>query len=214
MSNTVKSHTVEEGEAVDEVVHGGLGVHAANQLLGVVAEQLKGGNHGQAAVGQLLGLGLLELLSGLALALGVTEDEEAPVVDGADEEDHLEPAKGGDGLDGGNAVGDRGERHARGDVTGELEHLGHDVAKDGKLGNTAVLELGSAVLVEGLLVDVGGQAQGVKEAHGGDGAELVLVRHLEGRAAAHARHGGESSGRAEGKEDGGAIGVEIGRGVL
>ena len=41
MSNTVKSHIVEEGEAVDEVVHGGLGVHAANQLLGVVAEQLE-----------------------------------------------------------------------------------------------------------------------------------------------------------------------------
>ena len=34
---TVKSHLVEEGEAGDEVVHGGLGVHAANQLLGVVA---------------------------------------------------------------------------------------------------------------------------------------------------------------------------------
>jgi len=35
--DTVKSHLVEEGEAGDEVVHGGLGVHAANQLLGVVA---------------------------------------------------------------------------------------------------------------------------------------------------------------------------------
>jgi len=62
--DTVKSHLVEEGEAGDEVVHGGLGVHAANQLLGVVAVKQVGeagdevvhGGLGVHAANQLLGV--------------------------------------------------------------------------------------------------------------------------------------------------------------
>jgi len=203
----LSDNLIEEGEAV--VVVGSLGVHAANELLGVVAKKLEDGNHGKAAVGELLGLGLLELFCGLSLALSVTKGEEAPVVDGTDEEDHLHPAKGGDGLDGGNTVGDGGEGDARGDLSGELEHFGDDVSEDGKLGYASVLELSSAVIGEGLRIDVGGEAKGVEEANGGDGTELALEAHLEGRAGASHAGGGEGRSRGEeGGEEGGAVGNE------
>lgn len=166
---------VKEGKTSDEVV---ASIHAANKGLGVVAKELKGGDHGKAAVVQLLVLSLSEFLSGLALALSVSEDEEAVVVDSADEEEHLEPAESRDGLDGGNTVGDGGEGDAGGDISGELEHLRHNVANDGELGNAAVLELGSAVLLE---VIGSGKAKGIPEAKGTSGAGLGLEGHLQGR---------------------------------
>jgi len=67
----------------------------------------------------------------------------------------LQPAKGRNGLDGSNAVGDGGEGDSRGDLSRELVHLRDDVSKDGELGNTSVLELSGSVLVKLLLVDVG-----------------------------------------------------------
>ena len=52
-------------------------------------------------------------------------------IDETDKEDHLEPSKGWDGLDGGNAVGDGGEGDSWGDLSWELEDLRNDVTKDG-----------------------------------------------------------------------------------
>ena len=86
------------------------------------------------------------------------------VVHVADQERHLEPAQGGDGLDGGDTVGDRLEGDARGDVAAELGDLRDDVTDDGKHAHAAVLELGGAVESELLLVNVLGQAQRVEEA--------------------------------------------------
>lgn len=134
------------------------GVHATDKTLGIVSQKLQDGNHGKAAVRQLLLLSLLQLLGRLSAAGGVTQDQEATVVDGTDQEEHLHPTKGRHSLDGGNTVGDGLEGHTRGDLTRELEDLRHDVANDGKLGHAAVLQLGSTVVSEGLSIDVLGQA--------------------------------------------------------
>jgi hypothetical protein len=200
---------VQEGEASDEVAVGGVVlVHAANEHLRVVAEELEGGEHGKAAVVELL-VGLGEsLLGGLegsetslvgqstSLASGVKG-----VVDVADEEDHLHPAEGRDGLDGGNAVGDGGERNARGDDAGESEELGNDVAEDSELANTAVLELSGSVESEGLSIDISGKREGIEVADGISDASLGLVAHLQGGGASHTRNGGEGGGADEGSED-------------
>ena len=143
-----------------------------------MAEELEHAKHGQTAVVELLVGGLELLLVGVVRLEAVGVGERSPagagralggqlVVDVADQEGHLEPAQGGDGLDGGNAVGDGGEGDAGGDVTRELGDLRDNVAQDGQLADTAVLQLGSPVEGEGLLVDVLGQAEGIEEACGG-----------------------------------------------
>ena len=143
-----------------------------HQVLGVVAEELKGGKHGKAAVLELVQLALLKLSGIKGWLASVEVSKEAVVVDGTDEEEHLGPAKSGDGVDGGNTVRDISESKAGGDLSGEGEDLRDDVSDDAKLGNTSVLEFGDTVGIEGLLIDVGGQSQGVEVAGGGDHCKL------------------------------------------
>ena len=114
---------------------------------------------------KLLGLGLGKLLSGLALALSVTKDKESVVVNGSDKEEHLHPAKGRDGLDGGNTVRNGLEGDSRSNLSRELEHFRDDVSKDGKLGNTAVLQFSGSVLSEGLGVDAGGKTERIEKSN-------------------------------------------------
>mmetsp|Transcript_13525 Transcript_13525/g.44165 ORF Transcript_13525/g.44165 Transcript_13525/m.44165 type:complete len:274 (-) Transcript_13525:63-884(-) len=188
---------VEEREASDEVVQA---VEAGDDIvLRVVAQQLEEGNHGEAAVLELAQLAALKLL-GLELRLARVEvAEEAPVIDGADQEDDLGPAEGRDGIDGGDTVRDVGELDARGNLAGEAVELRDDVADDGELGNAPVLELGGAVLRKGILVNVAGEVEGVEEAGGLDHAELVLVRGRHGESAgAHRRLRAGEAGRRKG----------------
>jgi hypothetical protein len=65
--------------------------------------------------------------------------EETVVVNGTDEEEHLGPTEGRDGIDGSNTVWDISEGKAWGDLTWPTEHLWDDVSDNAKLGNTAVL---------------------------------------------------------------------------
>jgi len=128
------------------------------------------------------------------------------VVNGSDEEKHLGPAEGGDNRKGSNTVRDIGTWDARGNVEWEAEDLGDDVSEHTELGNTSVLQLRDTVLVEGVLVDVGGKSERIEEASWGDNSELVLVRHGESRGGGgHTSRGGEGSGRAdeEGSSDSG-----------
>ena len=170
-----RSDDLQEGKASHELAHGGVaGVHAAHQHLGVVTEQLEHGKHGKTAVVELLVGGLKGLLVGLEGldALGGGEGGRGAlggelVVNEADQEDHLEPAQGGDGLHGGEAVGDGVEGDARGDLAGEAEDLGEDVTQDGHLAHTAVLQLSESVEGERVLVNVLTEAQGVPEASRG-----------------------------------------------
>ena len=199
---------VEERKTSDEVV---TLVHTANEHLRVVTKQLEDGDHGKAAVLELLHLQLSELLRGLALALSVSEDQNSPVVHGPDEEEHLEPAEGRDGFDGGDSVRDGGKGEARSNLARESVHLRHDVSDDGELSDTAVLELSGSVLVELLLVDVLGESQGVEEADRGKDTRSILEAHLEGSGPAGAQASrGEGGDADEGGEDGN--GLEHGEG--
>ena len=148
--------------------HGALRVHTTHQLLGVVAEELEGGKHGQAAVVDLLGGGV-----GIRLTEpGIAGEGAGGAVGGqlevniADEGDDLCPAQGRDGLNGGNAVGDGLEGDARGDLAGETEDLRGDVAQDGQLAHTAVLQLSRPVEGEGVGIHVSGEGQGIEVTHG------------------------------------------------
>ena len=137
-----------------------------------MAEELKGGKHGKAAVLELVQLALLKF-SGVKDGLASFEvSEEAVVVNRTDEEEHLGPAKRWDGTEGGNTMWDIGESKAGGDLSGEGENLRDDVSNDTKHGNTSMLKLASAVLVESRLVDVGRQIKRVEVAGGGDHCKM------------------------------------------
>eukprot|EP00978_Attheya_sp_CCMP212_P004322 scaffold9446_cov42-Attheya_sp.AAC.2 len=196
MGNWIK---VKEGHSGDEVVQaiesGG------DQVLGVVTEELHGGEHGKTSV---LEFGELTLLERCWVKVGLARgkvSEVTKVVDGSDEEDHLEPSEGWDGINGGNAVGDIREGNSRGNFTRPPENLGGDVSEDAKLGHTAVLEFRGTVLVKGRLVNVLRQSKRIKEASGVDHTELVLIGHLCDRRRASRGSRRERSGRAD--EEGG-----------
>ena len=89
--------------------------------------------------------------------------EEAIVVSGTNGEEDLHPAKGRDGADGGNTVGDLRAWKAWGDVEGESEDFRDNISENSQHADTSVLELTDAVGIEGLLVDVGAQAKGIEE---------------------------------------------------
>ena len=118
----------------------------------------------------------------------------------ADEGDSLEYACAGDGVEGGEASLHGGEGQAVGDVTGKTGTSGsHNVAKDGKHGDTAVLVLDSAQALEALLIGISKEAEGIPEAKGRLGAKSVLEAHAE------AGGGGNAASRREGgnTDDGG-----------
>jgi hypothetical protein len=145
---------VQERQSSDQVL-----LNSRHKILGVVAEELHGCEHSKPPVVKLLVLSLLELLLALALRLSELEvAQKAVVVNGTDQEDHLQPAESRHSLDGSNAVGDGLKGDARSNVSGEFKNFWHDVPKYGQLGNASVLELRSAVLVKGSLVDILGQA--------------------------------------------------------
>ncbi len=124
------------------------------------------------------------------------------------EGDDLALALEGDGVgadEGGNAVG-VGVEGITGvvDVSRKVDSgPGHDLAQEGELGDTSVLDLDVTEAVESLLGDITREhAEGIEEPERGLSAELVLE-------SAHGRGGlghggwGESGGRAdEGGDDG------------
>ena len=98
----------------------------------------------------------------------------------SDEEDDLEEALAGDGIGavkGSEAVGDIRElAAAEVDGTAKVDTgTGDDVAKEGKHGNAAVLDLNVTEAVELGLVSVGDKAEGIEEAKRGLGTELYCL---------------------------------------
>jgi hypothetical protein len=218
------SLVVEEWKSSDEVVET---IESwGNQVLGIVTQQFQGGKHGKTPVLKL-GKSALLSLSGIKVWLAAVEvAEETIVVNGTDEE-HLGPAEGRDGINGGNTVWNIGEGEAGGDLTRPTEHLRYDVSENTKLAHAAVLQsetkgktnghdqsrarvnfwgmrrkahtlrLRSTVGIEGLLVDAGGKSQWIEESGRGDNSELVFVSHLDSRSAGSTLGRGESSSRAE-----------------
>ena len=100
-------------------------------------------------------------------------------LDEADESNDLGSAGGWDGVKGGKAVLYGGEWDAVSDVSRKADTGGgHQVAKDGKHGNAAVLGLDSAEAIESLLVSVLEEAQWIPEAKRSLSAQSVLEGHL------------------------------------
>ena len=118
--------------------------------------------------GELLVNGLLVPSGGLELgSLDVILAGSEAKLDQTDESDKLGNAGGRDGVEGSKASLHRGEGKSVGDVTWKSHAgSGHKVAKDGKHGNAAVLDLDSAKAVESLLVSVGEKAKRIPEAKG------------------------------------------------
>jgi len=182
---------------------------AAAKLL--VNHKAKDAHHGSTAIveldGTLLELGLLiegvpaevkgtvtEVTRELSLTSHIFHDEKLKE---ANEGNHLEEAARGHGLDGGPAVGD-GIEGGTGviNVTGKTDtSTVDDVAKEGKLADTAVLELDVTEAVEALLVGISKHAKGVEETKRGLGTELTL-EGIEG--------GGSLADLGRGEGDGGA----------
>jgi hypothetical protein len=81
--------------------------------------------------------------------------------------------------------------------------VGHDLAQEGELGDTSVLDLNVMEAVKELLGNITGEhAKGVEEPERGKDAKLVLKR-ANGRGGLGHRGGGESGDRAnEGGDDG------------
>lgn len=74
---------------------------------------------------------------------------------------------------------------------------GHKVAKDGQLGDAAVLDLHSAEALEALLVGTGKEAKRIPESKRSLGTDLVLEGHLEGGSSGSAGRRGEGSNCAQ-----------------
>ena len=84
-----------------------------------------------------------------------------------------------------------------------LDRLSHQETDRGEHGNAAVSDLGLAVLAESRLVGVGGEAEGVPDAHGlegaGDGVDGEGLRDGLGGAS----EGGRGEGNGGAGEEGG-----------
>ena len=160
----------------------------------LVDHKSKDTHHGGTAVVQLNGtlgkLGLLiegvpaevdgtvtevtnEFVSG---SLNVLHDAK---LKGTNEGKDLGKASLGDGIgaeEGGNTVGE-GVKGMTGvvDVSRKVNSVtGHDLAKEGKLADTAVLDLDVTEAVEALLVGIIEQTKGIEEAKRGLGSKLAL----------------------------------------
>ena len=118
-----------------------------------------------------------EIAGELAGSSNVAHDEELKP---SDEEDNLEEALAGNrigAVKGSEAVGDVGElTAAEVDGTAKVDTgTGDDVAKEGKHGNAAVLDLNVTETVELDLIAVSDKAEGVEEAKRGLGTELYCL---------------------------------------
>jgi hypothetical protein len=115
-----------------------------------------------------------EVTGELASSGNIAHDEE---LEPSDEENDLEEALAGDGIGavkGSETIGDVRELTAA-EVDGTTKvdtGAGDDVAKEGKLGDAAVLDLNVTEAVELDLVAVGDKAEGIEEAKRGLGTEL------------------------------------------
>ena len=116
----------------------------------------------------------------------------------ANEEEDLDKTSLGDGVgaeDGGKTVGE-GIEGVFGlvDAARKVDAVaGDDLAEEGKLTDTAVLDLNVTEAVEALLVGILKKAEGIEEAKGGLGAELGL-EGLEGGGGGTLLGGGEGGG--------------------
>jgi hypothetical protein len=106
-----------------------------------VTQQFQDRKHGNTSV---LEFGEGSLLSDFWGQVKLSELEvtkETVVVNSSNEEEHLGPAKGRDGVQGSNTVRNIGAGKSRGDLTRESEEFRNNISNNGELGDTSVLQL-------------------------------------------------------------------------
>mmetsp|Transcript_30796 Transcript_30796/g.60637 ORF Transcript_30796/g.60637 Transcript_30796/m.60637 type:complete len:240 (+) Transcript_30796:1036-1755(+) len=190
-----------------------------------VGKERKEGNHGNAAVVQLLVSEVLVLLGILGLAVGdalcaligillLVEE----LVHQGHEEEHLGPPGDGDGAEGvqgeggadigkGGAVSLEGKVEVGVDVAGKVDAGGVEGGTgNSEHGKAAVLELLEAVLLE-LGIVLAFEVEGVEGGEAGEsvlaGTGSVLNAHLHGRASHLGGRGGEGEGIGGGSSENG-----------
>mmetsp|Transcript_33315 Transcript_33315/g.98262 ORF Transcript_33315/g.98262 Transcript_33315/m.98262 type:complete len:221 (+) Transcript_33315:199-861(+) len=196
---------------------------AVNGLLG---EESSGGNHGKAAVVELLVLHLEEIIGVLGHEAEGVETEvagdvvgleltrlvdggvdgvhpallEAECLGGTDDGDEQGPEEGRDLSDVGD--GRSGDLRVE-EEAGSLHLLADDEADGGEHCNSAVSELGLAVSVHEGIVGTLGKAQGIKVHIGGETAgKLADVDGIEGGGGLGGLSRSEGSGRSDESEGG------------
>ena len=175
----------------------------------LVDEGAEDAHHGGAAVVEL-GVALTKLAGGLLLPVVPGAETDAVVTvelgggppgeldEAADDED-LGEAGDGDLEEAADALVDVGELEVLGGAEVAVEGplvVVDEGAEHGHHGDAAVLALDGAVADEGLLI--GNVAEGIEEAEGGDGADLLVeLGGLEGGGGLAGLGGGEGGGGAE-----------------
>ena len=205
VSNDGKIRVVSEGDNLlmhhksKDAHHGGAAVVELDGTLGELGLLIK-------VIPAKVNVSIAEVANVLVASSGNITHEGA--LQPADEGDDLNKSGGGDGVrseESGNTVGEGVEGVARVvNVSWKVESsAGHDLAQEGELTDTPMLDLNVTEAVETLLGNVAGEhAEGVEEAKGRLGAELVLEGG-EGRGGL--RHGGRGEGGGganEGSNDG------------
>ena len=145
--------------------------------------------------GELLGNGLVVPSGGLELGgFNVLLAGSKSTFDDSNGQKGAEDGLNGEISESLEASADLGEVVAGGQGGGEaVASGGHKVAKDGKLGNAAVLGLDGAEAVELGLISLGEESKRIPEAKRRLGTNLTLEAHLEARGASDAGNGGEGS---------------------
>ena len=124
-------HLVEEGKTSDEVRKSIVQFSATVGHVAIVANEFGNGKHGQTSVLKFRGLTLGSNFRVESGHTGFEGSQVTIVVNGTNEEKHLEPAKGGDGFDGLDTVGDSISVGATGDeVVVSTGELGEDVSEN------------------------------------------------------------------------------------
>ena len=167
-----------------------------------MTDELEEGKHSKTSVLKLSSLTLGKDVIGQVQNAGGGR-EPTIGLDASNECNNLHPSEEGDDLNRSNTIGDvvRVDGTIGDHVVSETVSLGGDVTKDGKLGDTSVLELGEAVFVEPLLGDSVGEASGIPEAGWGKSTDLVLEGVEGGDGLANGGRS-EGGGRAShGSED-------------
>ncbi len=163
---------IDEWKAGDEVV---ITIESWDgKVLRIVTDELEEGKHGKTSV---LKFRRLALGKNVCWQVQNTRGGSEPSVslDASNEGNNLDPSEEGHCIQCGNTVGEVVCTQLSWDqIVSETVGLGGDVSEDGELGDTAVLELGEAVFVELLLGDAVGEAGGIPETNGREGADLVL----------------------------------------
>lgn len=106
-----------------------------------MTKELQTSKHGKTAVLKFIEQKLLKVLASDGVLSKLEVSKVAPVVNGTNEENHLEPAEGGDFADGGNTAGNGISGDTSWDeLVVSTGDFGDDVANDGKLRYTVSIK--------------------------------------------------------------------------